>query len=110
MKIFEKIPVDVENLIWEYTGLFKLRNGILISQIIKPPKIIEYFKHKKININITQTNIIVCAPICKKIKDILHVFKVIIYPNKIVYIYLTSSLSTEGSHNYLKNYETYETC
>jgi hypothetical protein len=38
MKIFKNISVDIENLIWEYTGLFKLRNGILISQISKPPK------------------------------------------------------------------------
>jgi hypothetical protein len=65
-------------------------------------------KNKKIYVIITQTNIIVCSTICKKIKDILHVFKIITHQHKIIYVYLTSSLSLEVSQSYFKNYEIYE--
>ena len=46
MRIFLNIPVELENIIWIYTGLFKLRNGILISQIKNTPlKIVEHFNN-----------------------------------------------------------------
>jgi hypothetical protein len=45
MKLFNNLPTDLENIIWTYTGQFKLRNGILVRQISHyPPKIVNIYQ------------------------------------------------------------------
>ena len=107
MRIFTKIPLEVENTIWEYSGLFKLRNGILIPQTKIPINIIEHFKCLTIKVHFTRTKIIMCALMTKVINKNIHVFKVIIYPYKIAYVY-SNTQTNDIDKNYFKNYETYE--
>lgn len=100
MRIFTKIPIEIENNIWEYTGLFKMRCGLLIKQLIIPIKIKEHFKTTKIIVHVTQTKIILCVGITKIINNNIHVFKVIIHPHKIIYVY--------SILKYFNNYKAYE--
>jgi len=45
MRLFLNIPIVLENIIWEYTGLYKLRNWVLIRQIKHyPPTIVQHLK------------------------------------------------------------------
>ena len=48
MELFSHLPIELENIIWEYTGLFKLRNGRLVRQIKHyPPKIATLFQNQE---------------------------------------------------------------
>jgi hypothetical protein len=105
MRIFLNIPVELENIIWIYTGLFKLRNGILISQIKNTPlKIVERFNNLNYNMNHTLTNVIYLfyfKHIKNKNTDESYMFQIIIYPNKIMYLLSVSNSNKFDSIKYI---------
>ena len=43
MNLFSTLPAELENIIWEYIGLFKLRNGNLVRQIKHLPIMVDLF-------------------------------------------------------------------
>ena len=119
MKLFQNLPIELENIIWIYTGLFKLRNGILVRQTKHLPIIENLFpnsnKNHYIDI-ITQYGAEVDNPqdpllqfkMCKSKmnNDIcLYIVKKI-YPDKIIY----SVRISKKNEMYTKKYysERYE--
>jgi hypothetical protein len=97
MRIFTEIPVEVENTIWEYYCLFKLRNGILIPQIKIPIKIIEHFKNTQIKVHFTQSKLIMCIGMTKTINKNVH--SIMLEVNRV--LYLKKNTIEKNEHFYL---------
>jgi hypothetical protein len=113
MRIFLNIPIELEHIIWIYTGLFKLRNGILIFQIKnRSSKIVDHlnnlidnYNKLKYYIKPTLTNVIyLCHIKIIKDKDKSYKLEKIIYPNKIMYLLSVSNCKNFDSSKYISQY------
>jgi hypothetical protein len=107
MKLFQNIPIEIENIIWIYTGLYKLRNGKLMRQIKHYPPIIvnliqqhsgsisgyNFFKYK------SNANRIMISLNKYIMNNDIHLFITKdIHPNKIIY---SSGISEKNINNKL---------